>query len=172
MPSALLVIAKTGFQDKEYDGTRKELAAGDIALSVASTEAGECTGKFGGTVDADLALKDVDVSGYDCVAFIGGPGASALRSEPEALRVVRDTVAQKKLLGAICIAPTILAAAGVLQDREATVWDEDGEQSAYLEENGAHYTGQDVTKDGRIITANGPEAAEAFGKALRGELTK
>ncbi len=164
MPAILLVIARQGFQDKEYDGTRAGLSA--YPVTVASTEAGECTGKFGGIVVADVALRDVDVSAYACIAFIGGPGAAALKDDPDALRIVRDAVAARTLLGAICIAPTVLAAANVLQDKEATVWDDDGLQSAFLEEHGAHYVQQDVVIDGRIITANGPEAAEAFGKAL------
>lgn len=160
----LLIIAKSGFQDKEYAGTR--LGLGDASFTIASTEAGDCTGKFGGKVHANLALRGVDVKNYDCIAFIGGPGAAPLKDDPEALRIARDAVAAKKVLGAICIAPTILAAAGVLQDKEATVWDEDGQQSAYLEEHGAHYTGQEVTVDSLIITGNGPDVAEAFGRAL------
>lgn len=166
MPSALLVIAKQGYQDKEYEGTRAPLEGASVSVTLASTEAGECDGKFGGKVVADLALRDVDVSRYDVVAFIGGPGAAALKDDADALRVVRDAVAAKKILGAICIAPTILAAAGVLHDKEATVWDEDGLQSAYLEEHGAHYTGKDVEVDGLFITANGPLAAPSFGQAL------
>ena len=31
---------------------------------------------------------------------------------------------------------------------------------------GANYTGEQVTRDGNIITGNGPEAAKNFGKAL------
>jgi protease I len=31
---------------------------------------------------------------------------------------------------------------------------------------GADYTGESVTQDGRIITANGPEAAREFGKTI------
>ena len=43
---------------------------------------------------------------------------------------------------------------------------EDGEQSTVLEENGATFVDEQVVVDGKIITANGPEAAEAFGKKI------
>lgn len=168
MAHALLVIAQQGYQDKEYGDTRAALEHASVAVTVASPQGGECTGKFGGTVAAELPLRDVDAASYDIVAFIGGPGASALKDDPDALRIARDTVAAKKVLGAICIAPTILAAAGVLQDVSATVWDDDGVQSAFLEENGAHYTGEDVTVDGSVVTGNGPLAASSFGRALVG----
>lgn len=166
MRSALLVIAKQGYQDKEYADTRAALEEAGIAVTVASTAAGPCAGKFGGSADATLALREADAASYGIVAFIGGPGAAALQADPDALRLVRDTVAAKKVLGAICIAPVILAAAGVLQDKEATVWDDDGQQSALLEESGAHYTGEAVSVDGQIVTANGPLAAAEFGKRL------
>jgi protease I len=35
-----------------------------------------------------------------------------------------------------------------------------------LEKKGVKYTGRNVEVDGKIVTANGPEAAEEFGKAI------
>jgi protease I len=59
-----------------------------------------------------------------------------------------------------------LAKARVLEGRKATVWDSGGEQAALLEKYGAEYTGDTVTVDGLIVTANGPAAAEEFGRTL------
>jgi putative intracellular protease/amidase len=39
-------------------------------------------------------------------------------------------------------------------------------QEADLRAHGARWTGASVTTAGRIVTANGPEAAEEFGAAL------
>jgi protease I len=163
---ALIIIAKTGYQDQEYAGTRAGLQAANFEIVIGSTEAGECLGKLGGTETADTALRDVEVADYDRVAYIGGPGAHSLKDEPEALRIAQEAVAARKPLGAICIAPTILAAAGVLHGKKATVWNGDGEQNAFLQSHGASYTGELVTVDGLIVTGNGPVAADAFGKAL------
>ena len=113
-----------------------------------------------------MALRDVDVSDYDRVAFIGGSGAGALASDSDALHLAQETARAGKPLGAICIAPTILAKARVLSGKKATVWDSGGEQAALLEKYGAEYTGELVTVDGLIVTANGPLAAEEFGKTL------
>lgn len=164
MSSVLLIIAKQGFQDVELEGTKKGL--GDVSVTIGSAEVGDCVGKFGGIVTADIALRDVNVSSYGRIAYIGGPGAGALKDDPDALRIAREAIAKKMPLGAICIAPTILAAAGVLDGKNATVWNKDGEQSVFLEKHGAHYTGEDVTVDGFIVTGNGPDAAVAFGEAL------
>jgi protease I len=166
MRQALIILAQQGFQDLEYAGTRRGLEDAGYSITLASTARGTCTGKFGGKEEALLALHEVSVEDFEKVAFIGGPGALALADSEDARRIARDTVSSGKVLGAICIAPTILARAGVLKGKHATVWDSGGEQRALLEEEGAFYTGEEVTMDGKVVTANGPKAAEEFGKVL------
>ena len=184
MKNVLIIIAPQGYQDQEYAGTRSGLENAGYAITVASTKKGTCTGKFGGSEEATLAFGDIDVSQFAKVAFIGGPGAAPLAQNEDAKRIARETVAQGKILGAICIAPTILARAGVLKGKRVTVWDPSTPQpirrnelgrsgqavepspSQILQEEGAIYTGEDVTVDGKIVTANGPAAAEKFGRVL------
>lgn len=170
MTPALIIIAQKGYQDKELAGTRKELEEAGFNVTLASTEAGTCSGKLGGTETAKIALRDVVVPRFHRIVFIGGPGAHELAADVDALNVARAAVKAQIPLGAICIAPTILAAAGVLQGKKATVWD-DGErtQIKFLEEHGATYSGEVVTVDGLIVTGNGPEAAEEFGRVLAGQ---
>ena len=167
MRIALIILAQQGFQDHEYEGTRKGLVDAGFSIVIGSKKKGECTGKFGGRVDATVALKDVKVTDYDRIGFIGGPGAAAYASDHEALKIANDTVRANIPLGAICIAPTILAKARVLENRKATVWD-DGQRTQInmLEDMGVIYTGDTVTVDGLIVTGNGPEAAEEFGRAF------
>jgi len=38
--------------------------------------------------------------------------------------------------------------------------------SEYLGNKGAKYTGEDVTVDGKIVTANGPPAAQEYAEKL------
>lgn len=167
MRTALIILAQQEFQDHEYEGTRKGLVDAGFVVVIGSKKKGECTGKFGGKVDAAIALKDVKVTDYDRIAFIGGPGAAAYASDHEALKIANDAVRANIPLGAICIAPTILAKARVLENRKATVWDDgQGTQIAMLTDMGAIYTGDTITVDGLIVTGNGPEAAEEFGRAF------
>lgn len=167
MHTALLVIAQNGYQDIELAGTQNALLAAGFEVTIASKEEGVCMGKFGGTEEALLAMRDVDPLAYDVLAFIGGPGAGALAEDNEALFLAEARDATGKTLGAICIAPTILAAAGVLEGKHAAVWDDGlGTQKTFLTDRGAIYTHDPVTIDGHIITGNGPDAAEQFGLAL------
>ncbi|MDD5469653.1 MAG: DJ-1/PfpI family protein [Candidatus Peribacteraceae bacterium] len=166
MKRALLVIAQRNYQDLELSGTRDVLLEAGFTVEFASSEAGACHGKFGGIEQADFALRDVVVKEYDCIAFIGGPGAAVFASDPEALRIANEAAHAEIPLGAICIAPVILAKARVLEGRRATAWDDDGKQSALLTQYGATFTGDSVVVDGNIATGNGPDAAEEFGRAL------
>jgi protease I len=167
MKRALLVIAQNGYQDVELAGTRDALLAAGFEVSVASKEEGPCVGKFGGTEEALLAMRDVDPLAYDVLAFIGGPGAAALAEDKEAIYLAQTRNDSGKLLGAICIAPTILAAGGVLENRHASVWDDGkGTQKDFLRERGATYEDRAVTVDGHVVTGNGPEAAQEFGRTL------
>lgn len=167
MKKALLVIAQEGYQDVELAGTQDALLAAGFEVTLASKEEGPCTGKFGGAEEALLAMRDVDPLAYDVIAFIGGPGARALADDKEAIILAQSRADTGKVLGAICIAPTVLASAGVLEGKRATVWNgEEGAEKVMLEEGGATYTGEPVTVDGLIITANGPDAAREFGEKL------
>lgn len=171
---ALLIIAFENYQDLEYGKTREELEKAGIEVEVASERLGEAKGKLGGRVPVDLVLKDVDVKNYDAVVFIGGSGAVLYQNNSEAHRIIQDAKRENKFLAAICIAPTILAYAGALEGKKATVWSTPFEKRPIkiLEENGAEYVSENVVTDGKIITANGPEAAEEFGKKIAESLLK
>ncbi len=67
------------------------------------------------------------------------------------------------MLAAICLAPVTLANAGLLKGKRVTVWKS---EAGRVKAGGGIYTGSGVETDGRIITADGPESAEEFGRAL------
>jgi protease I len=166
MPTALIVVAQTGYQDHELEGTARGLAAGGFELVLCSKEEGPCIGKLGTEMDATIAMRDADTADFDCIAFIGGPGAHALIEDEEALELAQRFSLRSKPIGAICIAPSLLAAAGLLQGKKATVWNEDGKQKGFIMSHGASFTGASVTVDGLLVTASGPASADEFGKTF------
>ena len=74
-----------------------------------------------------------------------------------------------KVVAAICLAPVVLARAGILKQKKATVYDS---PVAVMEmkKGKAVLVGQPVVTDGRIVTANGPLAAKDFAAAVVKEL--
>ena len=162
-PKAVMVIAHQSFRDEELAEPRKLLEHAGCWVVVASSATSPAKGMLGALVTPDLLVKDVKVADYDAVVFVGGTGAQEYWNDPTAQQIARDAVAQGKLLGAICLAPVTLANAGVLEGKKATVW---SSEAGRLKARGAEYTGAAVQVDGSIITADGPEAAKEFGRAL------
>ena len=160
---AVMIIASSGYQDLEYSIPRKILEEGGVEVKVASSSLDEADGVLGGKITPDLLVSEVDPKNFDAVIFVGGPGASEYYTDEDALELVREAKSLKKILAAICIAPVTLARAGVLRGIKATCW---SSSARSLRRGGARYTGRQVEVSGKIITANGPPAAEAFGKAI------
>ncbi|MEM2877954.1 MAG: DJ-1/PfpI family protein [Candidatus Hadarchaeales archaeon] len=161
---ALLIIAPRDFRDEEFFHTKDELEKSGISVEVASAKTGEARGMLGGKVRVELSLEDIKPETYDAVVFVGGSGSSVYFNDKTALATARRSYEAGRVVGAICIAPVILANAGVLTNKRATVWN--GEFVKMIEKGGAKYTGKSVEVDGKVVTANGPGAAREFGRAL------
>lgn len=159
----LMIIASDKFRDEEYHQPRQILERGGAEITVASSSLGLAKGMLGATARPDILLKDVIVDNYDAILFIGGSGSSEYWNDKIAHSIIKEAVAKNKVLGAICIAPTTLANAGVLQGKRVTAF---SSEKAKLKDKGANYTGADCEVDGKIITANGPSSATKFGQKI------
>ena len=163
MATAVLVIAEKIFRDEEYQVPKEILNRAGITVITASTTMGEAIGKLGMKVKPDIPVKEIRVDVLDALVFIGGGGAEQYFHDPLAHSLAQEAVKKGKIVGAICIAPVILANAGVLNGRKATVFPDGAER---LKKGGAVYVTEDVVVDGNIITASGPHAAQKFGEEL------
>lgn len=159
----LLVVAPQNFRDEEFLEPKNILTKKGISVEVASKRGGEAVGMFGAKAVVDKELSEVRVDDYEAIVFIGGTGASVYFNDPVALNLAKAAFEKEKIVGAICIAPSILANAGILSGKKVTAF---SSESGNLQAQGAQYTGEPITIDGRIITARGPEAASEFGNKL------
>jgi deglycase len=162
MAKVLMIIAPEGFQEVEY-GIPKELLEKKGHEVLTASSAPQPRGHLGNILTADLTLSEVNPDEYSAIAFVGGPGASFYFDHQPALALAQEFYKAGKVTAAICAAPTILAKAGLLNGKNATCYPS---QSDNLESNGANYTAKALEIDGLLITANGPESAKKFGKAL------
>lgn len=159
----LMVIAQEGFRDEELTVPKALFEERGYKVEIASRTLKEAKGMLGLWVKPDLTLNDVDLKKYKAVIFVGGVGTKEYFDDPLAVKLVKETTAKGKILGAICLAPVILARAEVLKGKKATVWPSEAET---LRKKGAEYTGKPVEVDGNIVTANGPKAAKAFAEKV------
>jgi len=120
-----LIIAYKGFQPIEYQNTRKALEEAGITVHTVSTQLGEAEATDGSKVAVDLKLDRLIPGEYQGIAFIGGSGALEYLDNEISYAVIKKTINAAIPLGAICIAPRILAKAGILKDKKATGWDDD-----------------------------------------------
>ncbi len=162
----VMLIAKEGFRDEEYKVPSDYFKKNNIEVDVASTEKGICTGKFGMKAEANLEFSEVNADDYDAVVLVGGPGAKQLVDNEFIAEILNQAKEKRMVIAAICFAPVILARAGILKNKKATVWDKDKLQSPILKEEGAKYIEQAVVTDGNIITADGPESAKKFAEEI------
>lgn len=165
---AVMIIAFRDFRDEEYFVPKEILEKSGIIVKTASNQKGTAIGADGGEVNVDLLVSEINPVEYDVVVFVGGPGCLENLDNEDSYRVAKETVSQNKVLAAICISPVILAKAGVLEGKKATVWSSSLDKSPVkiLKENGAIYQSDSVVVDGKIITGNGPSAAKEFGEAI------
>ena len=188
----VIVIAFRDFRDEEYFVPREILTEAGAEIKTASNKTGKAIGTDGGEVDVDLSVSEVNpaefadlqgksshdsiqsISSFDAVVFIGGPGCLDNLDNENSYNLAKEAISENKALAAICVSPVILAKAGVLKGKNATVWSSPLDKSAIniLKENGANYQAESVVVDGKIITANGPSAAEEFAQKIIEILSK
>lgn len=168
-----MVIAFREFRDEEYFIPKRIFETAGFEVVTVSSSLGKAIGKLGGETDVNLLLENLRPGDFEAVLFIGGPGAANYIDNETCHQIARETIEQEKVLGAICIAPAILAKAGVLKDKKATVWSSPLDKSAVkiLKNSGTDYQEEPVVVDGKIVTAQGPFAAKSFAEAIIKELS-
>ncbi len=167
MKKAVMVIAHEGFKEEELFEPKEIMEKAGSEVQVAWSSLGRARGAAGQTFQPGLLLKDIFVNDFDAIIFVGGPGATQYWEDPLAHKIARDAYNGGKVIAAICLGPVILAKAGILKGKRATVWASD---SGQLIVAGAKYSRNNVEKDGKIITASGPFAAREFGEELVKEI--
>ncbi|MBN1644701.1 DJ-1/PfpI family protein [Candidatus Woesearchaeota archaeon] len=165
MAKVLFVIAHENFQDTEFFVPKQILSGHEIII--ASSDTSPAKGMLGGEVIPDITIEQAleRINEFDAVIFIGGSGSKEYFDNPAAHKIAQNA---KNVLAAICLAPIILANAGVLKERRATVWD-DGRytQIKMLEDKSVGYKNEPVVVDGKIVTASGPDVAKEFAERIK-----
>lgn len=122
------------------------------------------------TLDSALKLD------FDMAVLPGGqPGSSNLKADTRILDLLRRMAEQGKYVAAICAAPSVLAASGILDGKRATSFPGALDAFPKVEQQQAA-----VVEDGKLITSRGPGTAMDFalllverlmGKAKREEVS-
>ncbi|MDN5327930.1 MAG: protease [Candidatus Woesearchaeota archaeon] len=169
--SCILVIAPENFRDEEFVITKNTLIENGAYVEVASVRKGIIKGMLGLEVNVNKTISEFSPSDFDCVVVIGGSGAPTLLEYPEVINFVGSAYKLNKTIAGICLGPMILAKAGVLNGKEATVFETD-DSLRIFNENNVTFLRKQVVVDGNIITSNNPKYAKEFADALVDLLSK
>lgn len=164
----VLMMASNGFeQDELFVPLARLRSAGCIvALAAPSMDPIRATvldapGKW---IAPDLAIGEARAAEWDALLLPGGLiNPDHLRTNEQAVALVRAFVAADKAVGAICHGPWLLIEADALRGRRATCWPS---IRTDLRNAGAVLVDAPVVTDGKLVTAVGPNDAAAFADAL------
>lgn len=165
MPRVLVPLA-TGFEEIEAVAIIDVLRRADIEVTVAGLTPGPVTGSHGISIGTDADLDMVIDETYEMIVLPGGlPGANTLRDHLPLRKRLQDQVADGKNVAAICAAPQVLEAAGILSQRRATSY------PGFIQHHNPVDADSAVVVDGPIITSRGPGTALIFALRLVEQLT-
>jgi len=145
-----------GFEEIEATTTIDVLRRGGINVTTAGLQGTIVRGARGVKLITDMKMDDVNFDKYDGMILVGGdPGWKNLSMSKRIMDAVQKYHGSRKTLAAICAAPCILAKAGVLADKRATVY-------PGMERDIPRPRSDKVIADGHIITSQGPGTAVDF----------
>lgn len=159
----LLPLAQ-GFEEMEFSPVVRILRKADLEVTLAGVPGTIITGSGGVNLIADTKLEDVGTEDFDALVLVGGESYQSLSRSRKVLSAIKEFQSQNKLLAAIGTSPIVLAKAGVLDDKKATVFP-GMEREIPKPRNGK------IITDGKIITCGSPCDSIEFALKIVSNLT-
>lgn len=165
--SRVCVFLADGFEEIEgltvVDILRR---AGVDTQMVSITDDRMVTGSHQIPIQADVCLRDLDVSGTELLVLPGGmPGTKNLGACKELTELLVRFHEEGKMVAAICAAPSVLGDLGILNGKKAVCYPGFEERLT-----GANVVHEQVVADGNVTTSRGMGTAIPFALSLVSQL--
>lgn len=169
----LIAIPPEKFRDDELFIPVKVFQDAGVSYDIVSIYAGIVMGMYGKKAKVNRTFEDVLLKGsdeYSGLIIIGGPGTQThLWNNRDLHELLKIFNTKNKVIGGIDNAPLVIAKAGLLKKREATIIPGQTVREMMVED--AIVVNKSIVYNNKIVTANGPEVAEQFGKIIVEYLT-
>jgi len=154
----ILIPLAPGFEEIEAVTLIDILRRAEIEVTTAGLTPGAVTGSHHITIMPDILLSKINKGDYDMLLLPGGqPGTDNLKKNNLLIELIRYFQKCGKTIAAICAAPSVLAAAGVLNGKNVTSFPE------YADKLGeVRYSEDRVVIDGSVMTSRGAGTAAEF----------
>lgn len=164
----ILIMATDGFEESELFGPRQILIEMGAEVRLASPSLKPIQGTVlddpGRAIRPDLTIGEARAEDFDALILPGGViNPDALRTNEEAVALIRAFVAAYKPVAAICHGPWLLVEADVLRGKKATCWPS---IRTDLRNAGAILLDEAAVTDGMLVTSRKPNDVAEFTEAL------
>ncbi len=163
MPNVLVPLAQ-GCEELEAVTVVDLLTRAGVTVVTAGLDDQPVRASRGVVLQPQATLDEVLDADFDMIVLPGGlPGADHLKNDARILQLVKKMAADNRFVCAICAAPAVLAAAGVLSGKRATSY-----PGVLDKMNLPDVTcvADPVVRDGHVITSRGPGTAMDFALEL------
>ncbi|MFT5288470.1 MAG: 4-methyl-5(b-hydroxyethyl)-thiazole monophosphate biosynthesis [Planctomycetota bacterium] len=177
---AILVPLAEGFEEIEAVTIIDVLRRAGLNVTVVGLEPGLVRGSHGLSLATDCTWEELDLDRVMALVLPGGmPGTTNLMGDARVLELVRKLHGQGQPVAAICAAPLVLAAAGVLGAGQVTAHPGVQERLARMLARGPSgdapgptqvVESPRVVRQGTLLTSQGVGTALEFSLALVADL--
>ncbi len=151
-----------GFEELEAIAIIDVLRRGGISTKMIGLGGRTVRGAHGVEMVCDEEIQEADYAPCQMIVLPGGlPGTTNLMENQLLKTHIQSFVKMGRWVGAICAAPMILGAMGIMEDRQGTIY-------PGMEEHlpGCQVLNQGVVVSDKVITGKGPGYAVEFALAL------
>lgn len=160
------VLLAEGFEEIEALTTVDILRRANLEVEMVGVTGDTITGSHNISIKSDVALEDIS-NIYDAIVLPGGmPGTKKLKKSSLVCQLIQNAVKQRKIVAAICAAPSILGEMQLLKNKCAVCYP--GFESTLIE---SKVKNQLVVQDDIFITGKGPGATIPFALKIVENLT-
>ena len=161
----IAILLENGFEDSEFKipyNALQKAGATTVILGTRMNE--EYKGKRGElSIAPEATAAEVRSEDFDAILIPGGLAPDKIRTNPNAVRLVIDAMAQGKVIAAICHGPQVLIEADQLRLRQATGFRAIRKD---IQNAGATYINEPVVVNGNLITSRQPSDLPMFAAAI------
>jgi len=164
----LIVIPPEKFRDEELLQPVQVFQEAGIKFDLASTHVGVVMGVLGKKAKVNRTFEDILLNGSDeyyAMMIVGGPGTMVhLWNNTHLHELARIFNTKGKVVAGIDNGPIVIAKAGLLKKKEATVVPGPTIREMMIDD--AIIVNKPIVYKDRIVTANGHEASVEFAKII------
>ncbi len=156
------ILLGTGFEETEAVAPLDLMRRAGIPVATVGLNGKTIVGSHGIPVTADLTIEEMDLTSLEGIILPGGlRGVASIRESRLAMDAIQFAWDNQKLTAAICAGPTVLAALGIPDGKNAVCYPGcEGQMGS------ARMVHAPAVIDGNLVTGTSAGCAIPFGLAL------